>query len=76
MNIEVRTEPIFEKFDFSAFLTHFGLNLARFSEFGLKFPPKMAATCLKIKIFKKGLCTYLDITNICHLAKNLSFLTT
>ena len=36
----------------------------------------MAATGLKIKIFKKGLCTALDISNICHLAKNLSFLTT
>ena len=66
MNIAVRTEPVFGNFDFSAFLTHFELNLARLSEFGLKYPPKMAATCLKIKIFKKGLCTHLDITNICH----------
>ena len=58
------------------FLTRFRLNLARFSEFRLKFAPKMAGKCLKTKIFKKGLSTALDISNICHLAKNLSFLTT
>ena len=66
MNIKGSTEPIFENFDFGAFLTRFGLNLARFSEFRLKFAPKMPATCLKIKIFKKGLCTALDISNTCH----------
>ena len=76
MNIEVRTEPIFENFDFSAFFDPFRAEFSPFFRIWPKFPPKMAAICLKIKIFRKGLCTHLDISNICHLAKNLSFLTT
>ena len=61
MNIEGITEPIFENLDFGAFLTRFGWNLARFSEFRRKFPPKMATTSLKTKIFQKQLYTALDI---------------
>ena len=76
MNIEVRIELIFENFDFSAFFDPFWAKFSPFFRIEAKFPPKIAATCLEITMFKIGICTHLDISNICHLAKNLSFLTT